>query len=123
QDSSVRSAVVIRRNGAGTIPHLAALLVPKSGRDIDASECMGRMRRELPSYMVPQALEEVESIPVLPSGKVDRIGAQSLRGRSLLAERKVEAPRSPAEEMVLQVWQDLFPATPISRTDDFFMDL
>ena len=123
QDPAVRSAVVILRNGNPPTPSLAALLVARSGSTIDPSACFDRLRRELPAYMVPQTLEQVESIPVLPSGKVDRRACQDLKGSILEAVRNVVEPKTDTERVVLDAWQSLFPGLTICCTDDFFHEL
>jgi non-ribosomal peptide synthetase-like protein len=123
EDAAVRSVVVVLRNADTPSPQLTALLVPKTGSHVDAAACMTRLRRALPAYMVPQTLEEVDSLPMLPSGKIDRRSAQLLRGKPLEAAREVAPPRTDTERMLLQIWQQLFVGTTICRADDFFTDL
>ncbi|MEP6757203.1 MAG: amino acid adenylation domain-containing protein, partial [Chthonomonadales bacterium] len=123
KDENVGTAVVILRNAESPSPELAALLVPKRGKDIDATACYARLRSELPSYMVPHILEKLDCIPVLPSGKIDRKLCQTLTGKRLEAVRQVEAPVTETEEMLAEIWKQIFKVEEISRTDDFFLDL
>ncbi len=117
-DDSIRSAVAILR-GTDT---LVALVVPKSGRLVDPDLCLTRLRNELPAYMIPQAIETVDALPVLPSGKIDRHTAQSLQGIVVKTKRTCLPPRTANERLLFTVWEALFPNVDISRTDDFFLD-
>ncbi len=123
REQAVRAAVVVVRDPDSPSPRITGLVVQRDGMDIDAGACLARLRRELPPYMVPQALEEVPALPTLPSGKIDRRSAQSLRGTPLEALRKTLPPRTGTERMLLAIWRKLFENPAISRADNFFTDL
>ena len=122
-EPTVQSAVVVVRDHDAVAPTLAALVVARHGAPIDAAACMGRLRRELPAYMVPQTLEQVDALPVLPSGKLDRRAAERLRGRPLEARRQVTLPRTETEHRLRAIWESLFVGLTVSCTDNFFTDL
>ncbi len=122
-EDAVRSVAVIVRRADTPSAALVALLVPKTGLTVDAEGCFARLRQSLPAYMIPQTLEVVERLPVLPSGKIDRRAVQSLSGTALKAERLVVLPRTASEKLLFGVWQMLFPDAVLSVTDDFFLDL
>jgi non-ribosomal peptide synthetase-like protein len=122
-DPSVSSGVVVTRELADQQVSLVALLALRDAEAFDLGVFLEKLRADLPAYMVPSSVELVDKIPVLPSGKVDRRACQALKGRPVRIERAIVPPRSEAEMMILQAWQELFHTTDISCTDDFFTDL
>ena len=67
------------------VPHpaqgeaLRAFVVARSGADVTSAALLAFARRQLAGYKLPYALELVAELPVLPSGKPDRV---ALRGRA-----------------------------------------
>ncbi len=102
---------------------LAALIVPRAGEKFQVGDVLEHLRDTLPPYMVPQTLEQVDAIPRLPSGKIDRSACQHMRGKAFRIEREIVPARTPNEQRVIDAWQELFPHTVVSATDDFFRDL
>ncbi|WP_216213361.1 Pls/PosA family non-ribosomal peptide synthetase [Amycolatopsis aidingensis] len=84
------------------------------------------LRRNLPGYLVPSHLEVLDTLPTLPSGKVDR-GAlpEPGGGRTLPRSGPVLAPATPAERAIVTVWAEVLDLAPerVSVTADFFTDL
>ncbi len=121
--AGVKSVAVVVRSVGLHEPQLVALLVLKEGMDFALAAFLDHMRQALPSYMVPQVIEKVDRLPVLPSGKIDRKGCQTVRGEVVRIERELVPARTPTERLVLASWQKLFPDAEISCTDDFFTNL
>jgi amino acid adenylation domain-containing protein len=119
----VRSGVVVARESESGEASLAALIVVREDEPFDIAAVLDSLREALPGYMVPQTLEQVEQIPRLPSGKVDRRACQLLHGHVFRIEREIVPPRTEQEQFALAVWQELFSLSEISTTDDFFRDL
>lgn len=119
----VLSGVVVVRESEVGDTLLAALLVVRDGVAFDIAEVLDHLRDTLPAHMVPQVMEQVEKIPRLPSGKVDRAACQLLHGQVFRIEREIVPPRTENERLVADVWSELFPQHEISATDDFFRDL
>jgi FkbM family methyltransferase len=87
---------------------------------ISTSELRRFVGQKLPDYMIPAAFVEMESLPLLPNGKVDR---QALplpdAARPRLGEEYV-APSTPYEEILVEVWQEVLGLEKIGVHDDFF---
>lgn len=122
-DPTIQTAVVVPRQNEDHELFLVALVVVRDGSELDIAALFGQLRTLLPAYMLPQNVEIVDRIPVLPSGKVDRSGCKTLHGRHVRIERELVPPRTDTERMVLAVWQDIFHLHEISCADDFFVDL
>ena len=69
------AVVVVREDRPGDKQpgnkQLVAYVVGAAGR-MDAERLREGMRKKLPEYMVPGAIVELERMPLLPNGKVDR---------------------------------------------------
>lgn len=130
RDEDVPSAAV--RPVRSTVgDDLAGYLVLPSATDhSSAQHIIARVHRalraSLPPYMVPSYLEQVDELPMLPSGKVDRPALPDPRsGRLIGGDGDLVAPASPTELWVREVWAGAFRLDPgqLSVTADFFDDL
>ncbi|MEI7986635.1 MAG: amino acid adenylation domain-containing protein, partial [Armatimonadota bacterium] len=122
-DPSVQTTVVVVRGADTDNPQLVALVKLKDGHELEFSAFLEQMRTLMPAYMVPQSVEIVEAIPVLPSGKIDRGACAVLHGHTVRIEREILPPMNDTEVMLLGVWQDLFATKDISCDDNFFLEL
>ncbi len=79
-----------------------------------------QLRDTLPSYMVPQYLLSIESIPLTPNGKVDRraLPRPELNESSILGQKIL---RNETEKLIANTWQTLLKSGgAIGRDDNFF---
>ncbi|HEX2211316.1 MAG TPA: amino acid adenylation domain-containing protein, partial [Longimicrobium sp.] len=110
----VRECVVVAREDA---PGQARLVAYVTG-DADAAVLREALRRTLPDYMLPAAFVALDTLPLMPNGKVDR--------RALPApEAAVDggdyvAPRNPTEAVLAQIWADVLGHERVGVRDDFF---
>ncbi|MDD4929679.1 MAG: amino acid adenylation domain-containing protein [Gallionella sp.] len=113
-------AVVLKL--VGEIEQLVAYFVPSAKTaPVDLRK---RMALQLPPYMVPARFEEVQILPRLTSGKIDR---KALRAQPLSeaanTEDESDIPEGAAEEVLFSVLRQLFPGQPLQRAADFFADM
>lgn len=108
---------------ATALQHLIAYIVlqPNSPA-LDQEQVKASLRTRLPPYMVPAWLEVIDTLPTLPSGKIDR--------KNLPAPKRSAAPGqptlenlSPLESAIAAAWQRLTGSPIPSRSADFFRDL
>ncbi|MGN7877262.1 amino acid adenylation domain-containing protein, partial [Roseateles sp. 22389] len=104
---------------AGAFPEPGATAQPEGARDTDIlREALGRA---LPEYMVPSAIVVLDTLPLNPSGKVDRkaLPAPDLHTASTAA---YEAPQGEVETAIAAVWADVLglPTDQVGRRDNFF---
>jgi non-ribosomal peptide synthetase-like protein len=107
----------------GETKDLAAYVVANcAADDLDRAEVDQLLRRRMPAYMVPQYLDVIDEMPMMPSGKADR---KSLPApKSLLKGHKdIVAPANDLERQVEAAWSEAFRLSNVSVTDDFFLDL
>jgi acyl carrier protein len=99
---------------------LAAWLVlqPKSKIQNPKSALTDWLRAKLPEYMVPSAFVVLETLPLTPTGKVDR-KALPAPERGADASAYV-APGDAVEEKLADIWQEVLQLDRVGVHDNFF---
>ncbi len=72
----------------------------------------------LPSYLVPTAWVELEALPLLPNGKLDRRALPEPEAGAV--EEAYVAPRTPTEEILAGIWSDVLGVERVGAREDFF---
>jgi hypothetical protein len=80
-------------------------------------ELREHLARRLPAYMVPAEIVVLRSLPLTPSGKVDR---RALMPRPVVSDAKYERPQGPVESRLAELVCLLLNIPHIGRHDDFF---
>lgn len=79
------------------------------------------LNQKLPYYMVPNNLYLIDSIPLMPNGKVDRTALSHLKNDDRQSEEKhYVSPRNPVEETLAKIWGDVLNIQQIGIHDNFF---
>ncbi|WP_147444808.1 non-ribosomal peptide synthetase [Corallococcus sp. CA053C] len=116
---SVREAVVVAREDGPGGKRLVGYAVPREGLAVDGTELRAALKDVLPEYMVPAAVVVLSALPLTTNGKVDR---KALPAPDLAAggTRDHVAPRTPTEERLAALWQELLGVTRVGAHDSFF---
>jgi non-ribosomal peptide synthetase-like protein len=122
ESPAIRAAATVARECRG-VQQLVAYVVPANDTPPDETPLRAHLRQRLPSYMVPAIVETVESLPMLPSGKVDRARLPALRPRAAKTTDASQSPSAGLEEQIAGVWAEAFGLPAVSRRDHFFHDL
>ncbi|MGH9775269.1 MAG: non-ribosomal peptide synthetase [Candidatus Acidiferrales bacterium] len=116
----VREAVVVAQGATSADVRLVAYWTAAHTPAPPASDLRNALLKKLPVHMVPSAFVQLDSIPVTPSGKVDRkllsarTGMESPMGTCFLA------PRDETENRLAAIWKDTLSLPEIGIEDDFF---
>ncbi|MBW7473805.1 amino acid adenylation domain-containing protein [Paenibacillus oenotherae] len=116
---TVKEAVVI----AGDDAHGGKMLCAYITADDETAliDVRERLVSELPAYMVPRHIIQLERMPRLPNGKLDRKALPEPDETTLGAqEAAYEAPSDETEERLCAIWQELLGAQRIGIRDHFF---
>jgi acyl carrier protein len=98
---------------------IAAAVVTRADRKPATEELRRFLSDRLPSYMIPEAIVEMDSLPLSANGKVDRQALAALLARPA-APRADEPPQGPLESAVAELWATLLKAAQIGRGSSFF---
>ena len=130
EDDSVSAAVVNLLQRAGTGGELASyVLLTDPDEDFDGvrKRLHSTLRRRLPPYMVPDYLEVIDTLPMLPSGKADRKALPEPQSGRLIGgdDKEYAAPSTEREKHLCEVYAEvLHLALEIVSVDaDLFDDL
>jgi acyl-coenzyme A synthetase/AMP-(fatty) acid ligase/acyl carrier protein len=122
-----RAAVVVAAT-TGVSQRLVAFVILSEPADGGRSgeEILAALRRDLPAYLVPVAIIDVDRLPVTVNGKVDR---KELAARA--AEARPAAPPAPAGKpatltgaipaLVTTLWKRQLDIDQVDEDDDFFL--
>ncbi|GHO57934.1 non-ribosomal peptide synthetase [Ktedonobacter robiniae] len=110
EHEQVREALVIKRgeNLAGYVIGRQPLENVKTIREW--------LRERLPEYMVPAILVRLRTWPLTENGKID---VQGLPDEEEIEVRAVVAARTPIEELLVQIWQEVLGISVRSVHDNF----
>jgi aryl carrier-like protein len=112
----VQDAALVARPQEDGEPILVGYVVAPSAPPTE--ELQALLRGALPAYMIPAKLVRIDALPLTASGKVDR-GALPEPGDSP-RETEYVAPRTPYEESLAEIWEELLGVKPVGVHDDFF---
>ncbi|MUG97805.1 amino acid adenylation domain-containing protein [Scytonema sp. UIC 10036] len=117
---SVHQAVVIVRQDIPGDKRLVAYIVPDQDSVPTVSELRSFLKEQLPEYMVPSAFVVLDTLPLTPSGKVNRRALPAPDITNLESERNYIAPRNEVEQQLAQIWEEILGFQPIGVKDNFF---
>jgi amino acid adenylation domain-containing protein len=110
----VSEAVVVAHEDEAGNRRLVAYVVG----DVEAGVLREHLRRELPDYMVPSAFVFLAALPLTPNGKLDR---KALPAPDFApAEERYVVPRTPAEEVLAEIWANTLRLERVGVTESFF---
>ena len=118
---AVAETVVVARPAPGNSHlQLLAYVVGRAGAEVNRSELRQYLRQALPDYMVPAAFVVLEAMPLTANGKLDRkaLPAPELEQTANAVESDV--PRTPTEEIVVQIWQEVLGLEQVGMQESFF---
>ncbi|RMF36692.1 MAG: non-ribosomal peptide synthetase, partial [Chloroflexi bacterium] len=117
---ALREVAVIAREDSPGDKRLVAYVVPKGEPAPTVSELRSFLRRTLPDYMVPAAFVFLETLPLTPSGKVDRRALPAPDGLRPTLQREYVPPRTPVEQELAALCAELLGVERVGIYDNFF---
>ncbi|RAM53131.1 MAG: non-ribosomal peptide synthetase [Hapalosiphonaceae cyanobacterium JJU2] len=119
QYEHVQACCAIAREDTPGDKRLVAYIVPQPDQTPTSKELRSFLKSKLPEYMVPSAFVTLESLPLTPSGKVNRRALPTPELSSEFLEKYV-APRTPIEEILALIWQQVLKVERVGTHDNFF---
>jgi amino acid adenylation domain-containing protein len=114
----VSEAIVLPEDGpAGK--RLVAYLVSIQDR-VEVGELRTFLKAKLPDYMVPSTFAFLDSLPLTPSGKIDRQALPKPGQSRPEVESAFVTPRTPTEELLARIWAEVLNLEKVGIHDNFF---
>lgn len=115
-DQTNEAIVVTYQDDRGD-SYLAAYVTGKAA--IEESELRAHLLRELPAYMVPTYLIQLDAFPLTPNGKVDRKALPKPEGKPATGAAYV-APATEVEAKLVAIWENALGISGVGVLDHFF---
>jgi amino acid adenylation domain-containing protein len=117
-DSIKAAAVNVTTDDAGE-QRLMACLVPAADAAPIVSELRRKLAQTLPDYMIPSVFVFLETLPLLPNGKIDRRALPAPDHRRPALNVLYVAPRTPVESGLARMWAEVLDVEQVGIHDNF----
>ncbi len=118
KDEQVIEQAVVLVNDRGDNKYLVGYFV--ANEQVDVEELRSYLSKQLPEYMVPTGLVQIEQMPLTVNGKLDRKALLNIEYK--ITDEVIELPKNNIEERLLKIWSNLLQTSEseISVTQSFF---
>jgi len=120
QHPTIQQAVVVAREESPGDKRLVAYVVALPGSAHSTNELRDFLKHKLPDYMVPSAFMFLDALPLTPNGKVNRKALPVPNQSRPELEESYVAPRSPMEELLVNIWAEVLKVEKVGIHDNFF---
>ncbi|HKX28122.1 MAG TPA: amino acid adenylation domain-containing protein, partial [Blastocatellia bacterium] len=122
QCSGVRTAVVMLSKEERLIAFVVPDRPPEEGSptELSVKNLRSDLEERLPHYMVPAGFTIVDALPLTPNGKIDRQRLPELEQGIGSPERQEAGPRTPEEEVLAGIFQEVLKLDRVGIHDNFF---
>lgn len=119
QHEEIADTAVTTQLDSQNNPQIIAYFIPQNGRQPDNQTLTSYLRQQLPAYMLPAAFVSVNSFPKTNNGKINyrALPAPVLKSQS---EAEYEAPGTPIEETIAELFSELTNVPQVGLYDNFF---
>ncbi|MFI6775439.1 amino acid adenylation domain-containing protein [Nocardia sp. NPDC050412] len=115
---SVSQAVVLVRSDEHAGDRLVGYVVAEVDSQVQGAELRSTIAEFLTSYMVPDAIVVLDTLPLTLNGKLDR---KALPAPEFVSSAIYRAPQTPIEQAVAGVFAGLLGVRDVGLDDDFFV--
>ena len=126
---AVKEAVVTAKEDEEHMVHLCAYIVPAdssrgtsetANSNFTVSAMREYLSRELPEYMIPSYLVQMEKLPLTPNGKIDRKRLPEPEHLRPQLGVTYVAPKTSKEKEVSDIWKEILKLDQVGINDNFF---
>ncbi len=118
---AVQASTVVAREVEPGDKRLVAYFVPAAKAQPMHTELRNFIAARVPEYMVPATFVKLETLPLNPSGKVDRAALPAPNAENTLRDSSFVAPRTPIEERLAAMLALLLDLDRVGVEDNFFL--
>ena len=119
QHPDVREAAVSLQQLSPGDQRLVAYVVSLQP-SLSQEDLRGFLAQRLPEYMLPSLVVSLSHLPLSPNGKLNRLALPPPDWSSLAPAADSASPRSPLEEVLVEIWQEVLGLPQVGIHDNFF---
>lgn len=113
-----RSAVILRKREAGQ-DLLTAYLQPEKAPP-SIAELRQFLAERLPAHAIPQAFHFLDTFPLSPNGKVNRLALPEPHNLKPTLEKIFQPPQTEVEKILCTIWEEVLGVSPVGLSDNYF---
>ncbi|MBD2345780.1 non-ribosomal peptide synthetase [Anabaena subtropica] len=117
---AVREVVVLAQEDKQGDQQLVAYIVCLSEQRPTINELRTYLKELLPEYMVPGVFIFLDTLPLLPNGKLDRRALPVPESLRPTLTTNYEVPQSEMEQQIAKLWQEVLHLDKVGIHDNFF---
>jgi amino acid adenylation domain-containing protein len=114
------AAVALRSDGAGKEWLVGYVTTNRMSKAPSGRELREYLRGQLPEYMIPSVFVFLDDLPLMTNGKLDRRALPAPDVRAAEDIGGYLGPRTPVEEIVVGIFENLLKLNRVGRKDNFF---
>ena len=99
---------------------LVGYVVKEVGEKVSALDMRARLKERLPEYMIPAVIVELEKLPLMASGKLDRRALPLPEQHPPELEESFVEAHNDIQKRLVEIWADLLGIARIGVSDNFF---
>jgi len=116
----IKEAVVSAMDDKQGNKRLVAYFVTKGQKGVDIEQIRKFLKGLMPDYMIPSVFIEMETMPIDPSGKINRRALPKADLEHVELKNEYVAPRTPTEEKLCSMIQEVLQIERVGVLDNFF---
>jgi len=118
---AVRECAVVLRNAGSPTARLVAYVVAQHGSGVVGADLRRFLGGWIPDYMMPADFIAIDALPLTAVGKIDRAALAALPLADATSDVPAkQAPATPTEQLVAQIWARHIDCAHLGVDDDFF---
>ncbi len=120
QHPMVRDVALVAADGQNEEKRLVAYIVPVIDEPPKIAEFRSFLKTKLPEYMIPAVFVFLDTLPLLPNGKIDRPVLPAIGRTRPEFENNFAPPHSCVEKVLTEIWARALNLDRLGINDDFF---
>ncbi|MFM8323989.1 MAG: phosphopantetheine-binding protein, partial [Pirellulaceae bacterium] len=120
QQQGISQSVVLLREDRPGDKRLVAYYTSQEVERLSAACLREYLGSKLPLYMLPSAFVKLDSLPLTPSGKIDRRSLPVPQQQDFGHQNDSTPARNAMEEQLVQIWAEVLGIEEVGIHDNFF---